>query len=67
MKGDRFLTRTGEIWTRDMGEEAIHYLANEGLRVNRIVKRLKEARAALNPDMRALVDEALTRNDAGNS
>ncbi|MEU7038235.1 serine protease [Streptomyces sp. NPDC046237] len=67
MKGDKLLTRTGEIWTRDMGEEAIHYLANEGLRVSRIVKRLKEARADLDPDLRALVDEALKKDDGGNS
>ncbi|MEU8852217.1 serine protease [Streptomyces sp. NPDC048564] len=66
-KGDKFLTRTGEIWTREMGEEAIHYLANEGLRASRIVKRLKEARADLDPDMRALLDEALKKDNGGNS
>lgn len=66
-KDGQFLTRTGEIWTREMGEDAIHYLANEGLRVSRIVKRLREARADLDPDMRALVDEALKKDDGGNS
>ncbi|MFF3214166.1 trypsin-like serine peptidase [Streptomyces sp. NPDC002886] len=67
MQGDKYLTRTGEIWTADMGEEAIHYTANEGLRVSCIVKRLKEAMAGLGPDMRALLDEALKKNHGGNS
>jgi len=51
------LNRAGEPWTRDMGEEAKAYTANEGARVSRIVRRLRDA--VLDPPARALIDEAL--------
>jgi V8-like Glu-specific endopeptidase len=51
------LNRAGEPWTRDMGEEAKAYTANEGARVSRIVRRLRDA--ALHPPAKALIDEAL--------
>ena len=51
------LNRAGEPWTREMGEEAKAYTANEGARVSRIVRRLRDA--ALDPRAKSLIDEAL--------
>jgi V8-like Glu-specific endopeptidase len=51
------LNRAGEPWTREMGEEAKAYAANEGARVSRIVHRLRDA--GLDPAAKAMIDEAL--------
>ena len=51
------LDRHGERWTPDMGEDTKAYTANEGARVSRIVRRLREA--DLGADARNLIDEAL--------
>jgi endonuclease G len=53
------LTRTGAIWTEDLGEQAIDYLANEGARVSRIVRALRAAK--LNPPTAAAVAAALQK------
>ncbi len=37
------LTRDGQRWTRDMGEDAVAYVGNEGARVSRIVRSLRGA------------------------
>lgn len=50
------LSRTGQPWTRDMGDDAVAYLANEGARVSRVVRRLKAAK--LDGPGSALVNEA---------
>ena len=55
----RRLTRTSEVWTPDMDEEAAAYRWNEGARVSRIVRRL---RTAVVPEpQRVLLDEALDK------
>jgi endonuclease I len=41
MDGDRYLAIDGSIWTPDMGEHRIKWVANEGGRVSRIVKHIK--------------------------
>ncbi|MER7106245.1 trypsin-like serine peptidase [Streptomyces sp. NPDC000229] len=51
------LARSGERWTRDMGRDAAAYMGNEGARVSRIVKRLREA--PLDAPMRSLIDAAI--------
>ncbi|MDQ1031640.1 V8-like Glu-specific endopeptidase [Streptomyces umbrinus] len=51
------LARSGERWTRDMGPDAAAYMGNEGARVSRIVKRLREA--PLDAPMRGLIDAAI--------
>jgi hypothetical protein len=51
------LDRNGDRWTPDMGEDAKAYTANEGARVSRIVRRLRQA--DLDPAARILIDEAL--------
>ncbi|MEV6196312.1 serine protease [Streptomyces sp. NPDC051920] len=55
----RRLTRTSEVWTPDMDEEAVAYQWNEGARVSRIVRRLRTA--ALPKPQRVLLDEALSK------
>jgi endonuclease I/V8-like Glu-specific endopeptidase len=37
----RILTRDNTLWTAAMGDEAIHWIANEGVRVSRILKHVK--------------------------
>lgn len=36
----------GEVWTREMGDDAVKWIANEGTRVSAIVKRLAAMQAA---------------------
>jgi endonuclease G len=44
----RTLTVDGTVWREEMGEHRIHWLANEGVRVSRIVKQIRQA--SLNPE-----------------
>lgn len=37
----RILTRNNTLWTMDMGDGAIDWIANEGIRISRIVKHTK--------------------------
>lgn len=37
----RILTRDGKVWTAAMGETAVDWIANEGVRVSRILKHLQ--------------------------
>lgn len=37
----RILTRDNTIWTAAMGEEAIYWIANEGVRISRILQHVK--------------------------
>jgi endonuclease G, mitochondrial len=37
----RILTRDGKVWTSAMGETAIDWIANEGVRISRILKHLQ--------------------------
>lgn len=39
----RILTRDGTPWREEMGEHRIHWIANEGVRVSRIVQRIRAA------------------------
>lgn len=37
----RILTRDGKVWSRSMGSAAIHWIANEGVRVSRILEHVQ--------------------------
>jgi endonuclease G len=37
----RILTRDGKVWTAAMGETAVDWIANEGVRISRILKHLQ--------------------------
>ena len=37
----RILTRDGKVWTKQMGVTQIHWVANEGVRISRILKHLE--------------------------
>ncbi|HZM37701.1 MAG TPA: endonuclease [Acidimicrobiales bacterium] len=39
----RWLARDGRVWSESMGEDAVDWIANEGVRVSRIVARLRAA------------------------
>lgn len=36
----RLLTKDGKVWTKSMGEHQIHWVANEGVRISRILKHV---------------------------
>ena len=54
----RWLARDGSVWTEAMGEDAVDWIANEGVRISRIVARLKAA--ALTGEAAALREQALS-------
>ncbi|MBA3239893.1 MAG: trypsin-like peptidase domain-containing protein, partial [Acidobacteria bacterium] len=37
----RVLATDGKVWTEDMGEQRIAWIANEGVRISRVIKRIK--------------------------
>ncbi len=37
----RLLTKDGRVWTQDMGEQQIQWIANEGVRISRILKHVE--------------------------
>ena len=53
------LTRSGQPWTPDLGEDALDYLGNEGARVSRILRSLRERAADLPPARRRYVTALL--------
>jgi endonuclease G len=63
---DRWLTKDGKLWTPEMGDEAIAWKANEGIRVSRIVKHLAAEHAA-HPLARAVLTATDARLPAGGS
>ncbi len=56
---DRILARNGEVWTRDMGEQAIHWLGNEGARVSRMIKAVREASSTFPAQGQELLEQLL--------
>ena len=56
---DVWLTRDGKLWSADLGDDAIAWKANEGIRVSRIVEHLS-AKHATHP----LAKAVLTAKDA---
>jgi endonuclease I/V8-like Glu-specific endopeptidase len=36
-----YLTKDGQVWTQDMGDDAINWIANEGVRISRIIAHIK--------------------------
>lgn len=57
MENGRIMTIDGKPWTRDMPDSAIHWIANEGVRVSVICKNLSTAsvKAAYQPALTQLV------------
>jgi len=55
----RILTPDGTIWREEMGEHRIHWIGNEGVRVSRIVQRIREA--PLEPEQERLRREMFDR------
>lgn len=39
----RLLAKNGKVWTKDMGDDAIDWFANEGVRISSILKYLNDA------------------------
>lgn len=49
----------GTLWTEDLGESKIKWLANEGARISSILTRIDEASAAMPPEQQRLVGQIL--------
>jgi endonuclease G len=52
----RILSVDGSVWTPEMGDERIAYVANEGVRVTSILKNLRDL-VGLSPERQQLLDE----------
>jgi endonuclease G len=51
----RILTVDGKVWDRSMGDDAIHWVANEGIRISSVLTWLAEQAAGLDAVGRALL------------
>ena len=58
--GDKteFVSIHGDVWTPDMGDDEVQWVANEGVRISQIVQRLQQLRQAL-PQFAAMIDRIL--------
>jgi endonuclease G, mitochondrial len=63
---DRWLARDGKLWTPEMGDDAVAWKANEGIRVSRIMAHLS-ARHAAHPLARAVLTATDARASRGGS
>ena len=55
----RILARDGSVWQRAMGEHKVHWIANEGVRISRLIKHIKQL--ALNDAQRRLRKDLLEK------
>ncbi len=55
----RILAVDGSVWTPAMGEDRIAYIANEGVRISRILADLRAAADGLSAEQQVLLDELL--------
>lgn len=58
MRGDRLVATDGSIWTEEMGDERIHWIANEGVRISALLRSLAETRLD-DPRQQAILDALL--------
>jgi endonuclease G len=61
---DRWLTKDGKLWTPEMGDDAVAWKANEGIRVSKIVAHLSTKHAA-HPLARAVLTATEARASLG--
>ncbi|MDF2736258.1 MAG: nucA [Nitrososphaeraceae archaeon] len=52
-----YLTKDGQIWTPDMGDDKINWIANESVRISAIVKHLEEIKPNLSAEQQTILDE----------
>lgn len=57
-KNGKIVTREGNVWSPSMGEHQIDWIANEGIRISRIISDVRN-RIGLTPDQQQLRDELL--------
>jgi len=58
MHGGKIVADDGSLWTEDMGDEHVHWIANEGVRMSAIVRALAETRIA-DPAQQKVLDAFL--------
>ncbi|MBD2095825.1 endonuclease [Trichocoleus sp. FACHB-591] len=56
----RILNMDGEVWSEEQGEEQVDWLANEGARISRIIKHVKQQRLSI--EQKQLRNEMLEPN-----
>jgi V8-like Glu-specific endopeptidase len=55
----RPLTKDGKIWTEDMGDDKIHWIANESVRISSIFKHLEQIKPNLKAEHKQILEEFL--------
>jgi endonuclease G len=54
-----YLTKDGQIWTENMGEEQIDWIGNEGVRISSIVKDLENQLPTISAEQKPILEELL--------
>jgi V8-like Glu-specific endopeptidase len=54
-----YLTKDGQIWTENMGEDKIEWVGNEGVRISSIVKDLENQLTTMSVEQKPLLEELL--------
>ena len=58
MKDGKIVADDGSLWTEEMGDEHVHWIANEGIRVSALLRSLAETRMP-DPGKQAILDSLL--------
>lgn len=64
-ENNNILTKDGKIWKKQMGELAIDWLGNEGIRISSIIAKTNSKKSELNADQIELLNELLTTAKTG--
>jgi endonuclease G len=56
VRDGQIMTVNGTAWTEDMGDDKVHWIANEGIRISTIVQALGKVRVASPPQATLLSD-----------
>jgi len=54
-----YLTKDNKIWTQDMGDDMIDWIANESVRISSIIKHLEDVKEQIPAQMKPILDEFL--------
>ena len=58
-----YLTIDGKIWTNDMGDDKIHWIANESVRISSIINHLEKIKTEISAQEKPILDELLKATD----
>ena len=58
------LTHDGSIWTPDMGDDAINWISNEGIRISAIIEQLKKVETGITGKSKDLLNELIRLSES---